>query len=112
MVAAKTDHAHQYLAREFAGRNVTKVYLALAAGHFARGAGTIEAPIGRHPLHRKKMTVLSRGRPARTDYRVLTAVAGGTLVECTLHTGRTHQIRVHLKPLGHPVLCDEPYGQP
>jgi 23S rRNA pseudouridine1911/1915/1917 synthase len=113
LVAAKNDLAHQALARQFAGREVTKIYLALAAGVFAKTSGTIDAPIGRHPVQRKKMTVLppERGRTARTDYRVLGPYAGGTLVECTLHTGRTHQIRVHLKHLGHPLLGDEVYGK-
>ncbi len=113
LVAAKNDLAHQALARQFAGREVTKIYLALAAGIFALRSGTIDAPIGRHPVQRKKMTVvaLDRGRHARTDYRVLAPIAGGTLVECTLHTGRTHQIRVHLKHLGHPILGDEVYGK-
>ena len=113
LVAAKNDMAHQALARQFAGREVTKIYLALAAGKFAHKSGVIEAAIERHPVQRKKMTVVAdgRGRNAKTDYRVLRELPIGTLVECTLHTGRTHQIRVHLKHLGHPVLGDEVYGK-
>jgi 23S rRNA pseudouridine1911/1915/1917 synthase len=113
LVAAKNDAAHQSLVRQFAGREVTKIYLALAVGKFRLLSGVIEAPIGRHPVQRKKMTVVSegRGRTAKTGYRVLREVAAGTLVECTLHTGRTHQIRVHLKHLGHPVLGDDTYGK-
>ncbi len=113
LVAAKNDVAHQALARQFAGREVTKIYLSLAAGTFARLSGHIDAPIGRHPVQRKKMTVVAtgRGRVASTDYRVLGTCAAGTLVECTLHTGRTHQIRVHLKHLGHPILGDDTYGK-
>jgi 23S rRNA pseudouridine1911/1915/1917 synthase len=112
LVAAKSDLAHQALARQFAGREVTKIYLALASGTFRRLSGEIDAPIARHPVQRKKMTVVKAGgRAARTGYRVLGAYGGGTLVECTLHTGRTHQIRVHLKDLGHPLLGDEVYGK-
>ncbi len=114
LVAAKNDAAHQSLSQQFAGREVTKIYLALAAGKFALPRGTIDAPIGRHPVQRKKMTVvpIEKGRTARTDYRVLPApFPAGTLVECTLHSGRTHQIRVHLKHLGHPILGDEVYGR-
>jgi 23S rRNA pseudouridine1911/1915/1917 synthase len=112
LVAAKNDAAHQALARQFAGREVTKIYLALAAGKFARLSGMIDAPIGRHPVQRKKMTVVKTGgRASRTGYRVLAPFGEGTLVECTLHTGRTHQIRVHLKHLGHPLLGDEVYGK-
>jgi 23S rRNA pseudouridine1911/1915/1917 synthase len=111
LVAAKNDLAHRALVRQFAGREVVKIYLALASGAPAKSSGTIEAPIGRHPIHRKKMAVVERGRPARTDWRVLGPVPGGSLIECTLHSGRTHQIRVHLKHLGHPLLGDEVYGK-
>jgi 23S rRNA pseudouridine1911/1915/1917 synthase len=113
LVVAKNDVAHQALAKQFAGREVTKIYLAIVVGKFARQSGMIEAAIGRHPVQRKKMTVLptGKGRAAKTGYRVLREVPAGTLVECTLHTGRTHQIRVHLKHLGHPLLGDEVYGK-
>ena len=113
LVAAKNDLAHQELARQFAGREVTKIYLALASGRFTKSSGVIEAAIGRHPVHRKKMTVLenARGRASKTSWRVLQELAEGTLVECTLHTGRTHQIRVHLKHIGHGLLGDEVYGR-
>ncbi len=114
LVAAKNDLAHQGLARQFAGREVLKVYLALASGRFAKKSGRVETEIGRHPVHRKKMAVVEkgRGRVARTEYRVLREMEGGaSLVECTLHTGRTHQIRVHLRHLGHPLLGDALYGK-
>jgi 23S rRNA pseudouridine1911/1915/1917 synthase len=113
LVAAKNDIAHQSLARQFAGREVTKIYLALVAGKVRLKTGTIDAPIGRHSVQRKKMTVVpaGSGRTAKTSYRVLAELPLGTLVECTLHTGRTHQIRVHFKHLGHPVAGDELYGQ-
>jgi 23S rRNA pseudouridine1911/1915/1917 synthase len=113
LVAAKGDTAHQSLVRQFAGREVSKVYLALVSGKLKRQSGVIETHIGRHPVQRKKMAVLpaGKGRVAKTSYRVLRELPAGTLVECTLHTGRTHQIRVHLKHLGHPVLGDELYGR-
>jgi 23S rRNA pseudouridine1911/1915/1917 synthase len=112
MVVAKNDSAHLSLARQFAGREVEKIYLALVAGIPKRPRGIIEAAIGRHPVHRKKMRVdLRRGRVARTEYRVLQSGSGMSLVECALHSGRTHQIRVHLHHLGHPVIGDSLYGK-
>ena len=112
IVVAKNDAAHQALLHQFAGRTVTKIYLALVRDHLRKPRGTIEEPIGRHPVHRKKMAVVdpARGRTAKTDYRVVEQLPGASLVECTLHTGRTHQIRVHLKHLGHPILGDALYG--
>ncbi len=111
LVAAKNDLTHRSLAEQFAGREVTKVYLALAAGRFRWKSGEITEPIGRHRANRQKMGVDERGKAAHTVWRVLSELPCGTLVECTLHTGRTHQIRVHLKHLGHPVLGDEIYGK-
>jgi 23S rRNA pseudouridine1911/1915/1917 synthase len=111
LVAAKNDAAHRSLVRQFAGRSVSKIYLALVSGRFAKPSGEVNAPIGRHPVHRKRMAVTDRGRPARTGWRVMRELPCGSLVECTLHTGRTHQIRVHLKHLGHPILGDEVYGK-
>lgn len=113
IVIAKNDATHQELSRQFAARTTLKVYLALALGQFRKKSGVIEVSIGRHPVDRKKMAVIhsGRGRNATTDYRVLREFPGASLVECTLHTGRTHQIRVHLKHLGHPILGDEVYGR-
>jgi len=113
LVAAKTDAAHQALAKQFAGRDVEKIYLALATGRFTSKSGVVETQIGRHPVHRQKMAVVApdKGREARTGWRVLAEVPGGSLVECTLYTGRTHQIRVHLKHINHPLLGDEVYGK-
>lgn len=112
LVVAKNDAAHQELARQFAEREVKKIYLALVAGSLKRPRGTIDAPIGRHPVQRKKMAIDQRkGRPAITEYRVLHAGAGVSLVECALHSGRTHQIRVHLRHLGHPIIGDSLYGK-
>lgn len=110
LVVAKNDLAHVGLSRQFATRTVQKLYLALAAGRVHRSAGKIEAALRRHPVHRKKMAVNDRGRPAVTDYRVIRSSAIASLLECRLHTGRTHQIRVHLHYLGHPLLGDKLYG--
>jgi 23S rRNA pseudouridine1911/1915/1917 synthase len=112
LVVAKNDTAHHALARQFAERKVTKIYLALVSGNLRRPRGIIDAAIGRHPVQRKKMRVdPRRGRAARTEYRVLESLGGISLVECSLHSGRTHQIRVHLHHLGHPVLGDALYGK-
>ena len=112
LVAAKNDAAHQSLTEQFAGREVRKIYLAICAGILKKKKGTINVPLGRHPVHRQKMGIRERdGREAVTDWLVLAPLPVGTLVQCTLHTGRTHQIRVHMKHLGHPVLGDEVYGK-
>ena len=110
---AKTDAAHRALAAQFASREVVKVYLALVEGSPRFRAGIIDAPIARDPVHRKKMRVTStgRGREAITEYRVIATAGGKSLVECRPRTGRTHQIRVHLKHLGCPVLGDPLYGR-
>ncbi len=113
LVVAKNDTAHVHLSRQFAGRSVTKIYLALVQGYFAAArSGAIENQIGRHPVDRKKMAVLDRGgRTSHTTWRVVQEIPGvGTVVECTLHTGRTHQIRVHMKHLRHPLLGDALYA--
>jgi 23S rRNA pseudouridine1911/1915/1917 synthase len=111
LVAAKNDMAHRELSKQFAARTVEKIYLALVAGKLRKQTGVIEEKIGRHPVHRQRMTVAStRGRAARTDYRVLRSSEQASLVECRLHSGRTHQIRVHLHHLGHPVLGDKVYA--
>lgn len=110
MVVAKNDAAHIALSQQFASRDVIKTYLAIVSGHLRKKSGTIESAIGRHPVHRKKMAVLPKGRAAKTDYRVRQELPGASLVECRPHTGRTHQIRVHLKQIGHPLLGDRLYG--
>ncbi len=111
LVVAKNDEAHRELSRQFAERVVEKTYLALVAGKLRKRAGVIEEKIGRHPVHRQRMSVSSsRGRPARTEYRVVRSGNQASLVECRLHSGRTHQVRVHLHHLGHPVLGDKVYA--
>ena len=111
LVVAKNDEAHRGLAEQFAARTVDKIYLALAAGNLRKISGVIEAKISRHPVHRQRMAVATtRGRSAKTEYRVLRSGHGLSLIECKLHSGRTHQIRVHLHHLGHPVLGDKVYG--
>jgi 23S rRNA pseudouridine1911/1915/1917 synthase len=111
LVVAKNDDAHRGLSNQFSARTVEKIYLALVTGKLPKKAGTIETAIGRHPVHRKKMTATSlRGRPAKTEYRVIRSADGGSLLECRLHSGRTHQIRVHLHHLGHPLFGDKVYA--
>jgi 23S rRNA pseudouridine1911/1915/1917 synthase len=111
LVAAKNDVAHRHLSKQFAERTVDKIYLALVAGKVREQLGVIAEKIGRHPVHRKRMSVSSPlGRTARTEYRVLRSNEQATLLECRLHSGRTHQVRVHLHHLGHPVLGDKIYA--
>ncbi len=110
LLVAKNDAAHLAFSKQFQNRTVEKIYLALVAGKLRRNSGVIEEPIARHKIARKKMAVVPRGRAARTDYRVRRTGQTRTLLECQLHSGRTHQIRVHLQHLGHPVLGDKLYG--
>ena len=110
LVVAKDDSTHHALSTQFADRKTTKIYQALVCGHPPKTKYTVNAPIARHPIHRKKMAVMERGRTARTDLRVMEVLNGSAHVEATLHTGRTHQIRVHLQHLGCPVIGDPVYG--
>jgi 23S rRNA pseudouridine1911/1915/1917 synthase len=112
LVVAKTNAAHETLAAQFQGRTVTKIYQALARGLFRRKQGQCLEPIGRNRVSRQKMAVVKSGRNAHTDYSVLKQWELAALVECVLHTGRTHQIRVHLAHLGHPIAGDLLYGRP
>ena len=112
LVVAKNDAAHRRLSKQFADRAVEKIYLALVAGRLRDAAGVIEEKIGRHPVHRQRMSASAlRGRAAKTEYRVVRSSDRASLVECRLHTGRTHQIRVHLHHLSHPVLGDKVYAR-
>ena len=111
LLVAKHDRSHRHLAAQLKARTLQRRYQALVLGAMPAQAGTIDAPLGRHPTQRKKMAVVARGgRTARTYYRVLEAWGVLSLLELALETGRTHQIRVHLASLGHPVLGDATYG--
>jgi 23S rRNA pseudouridine1911/1915/1917 synthase len=111
LIVAKNDVTHRDLSRQFAARTVEKIYLALVAGKLRKPAGVIEERIGRHPVHRKQMSATTlRGRTAKTEYLTVRSSNRATLVECRLHSGRTHQIRVHLHHLGHPVIGDKVYA--
>ncbi len=111
LVVAKNDPTHRDLSKQFAARTMTKIYLALVAGSLRKPSGFIDKAIARHPVHRQRMSIARRqGRSAKTEYRVLRSSGGVSLIECILHTGRTHQIRVHLHHLGHPILGDKLYG--
>ncbi len=111
LVVCKTDLAHRSLAEQLAVHSITRKYRAIAYGLFKEDAFTVEGNIGRHPVERKKMAVHVRnGKPAVTHVQVLERLKGFSYVECSLETGRTHQIRVHLASVGHPLLGDELYG--
>lgn len=111
LLVAKDDETHRSLARQFAGRTVEKEYLAIVHGVPRARQGRIDTPIGRDPVHRKKMSTRApRGRTARSDYTVAEALDGAAVVRVRIHTGRTHQIRVHLASIGHPVAGDATYG--
>ena len=111
IIAAKNDRAHLALAAQLQDHTLARVYEAVAVGSLKEDSGTVDAPIGRHPVDRKKMAVdRKNGRPAVTHWSVLARYPGYTRVECRLETGRTHQIRVHMASIGHPLLGDVVYG--
>lgn len=110
LMVAKNDQSHQSLAAQIAAHTFTRVYNTVVYGNLKTDSGTISAPIARHPNDRKKMAVVPGGREAVTHYKVLERFPGFTLVECKLETGRTHQIRVHMAHIGHPVAGDPVYG--
>ena len=110
IIAAKNDAAHQALAAQLADHTLARTYEAVAAGSFREDAGTVDAPIGRCLSDRKKMAVVPNGKRAVTHWEVLERFPGYTYVRCRLETGRTHQIRVHMAHLGHPIYGDMVYG--
>ena len=111
LVVAKNDFAHEHLARQFKEHSITRVYNAIVYGNVKNEEGDIDAPIGRHKTDRKKFCVTNvNSKNAFTHYKVLEKLNGYTLIECRLKTGRTHQIRVHMQSIGHPLAGDPVYG--
>ncbi|HET7457493.1 MAG TPA: RluA family pseudouridine synthase [Gemmatimonadaceae bacterium] len=110
LLVAKSERAHRSLSHAIANRRVVRRYAALSWGHLDRDALTVDAPIGRDPRDRKRMAIVSSGRPAKTDFVRLARFDSADLLRAHLHTGRTHQIRVHLNSIGHPVVGDDTYG--
>lgn len=111
MVVAKTEQAHRHLSRQLKDRAMSKGYLALVQGRIPHQKDTIDAPLGRHPIHRKRIAVVPSGRPAQTTYHILQHFHNATYLDVTTHTGRTHQIRVHLAHVGHSLVGDTVYGR-
>lgn len=113
LVVCKNDKAHQFLAQQLKEHSITRRYEAIVHNHFKQPEGTVDAPIGRHPVERKKMAVnYKNGREAVTHYRVIKELAQNlSYIECRLETGRTHQIRVHMTSISHPLLGDDVYGR-
>lgn len=113
IIAAKNDYAHQFLAAQLADHTLCREYEAVVHGGFKSDSGTVDAPIGRHPVDRKRMAVTQKNsKPAVTHYELIARYRGFTHILCRLETGRTHQIRVHMASIGHPLLGDGLYGAP
>ncbi|MGF0032867.1 RluA family pseudouridine synthase [Bariatricus sp. SGI.154] len=111
LIVCKNDMAHQSLSEQLKIHSIRRIYVAIVHGNIKEESGTVNAPIGRHPTERKKMSIYSKnGRTAITHYKVLERFGDYTYVQCELETGRTHQIRVHMASIGHPLLGDQVYG--
>ncbi|PLX32176.1 MAG: RNA pseudouridine synthase [Clostridiales bacterium] len=110
LVVAKNDTIHKNLSEQLKGHEITRIYYALVEGNVKEKSGTVDAPIGRDPSNRMKMAVVEKGKPAITHFEVLRRFRNATLVKCELETGRTHQIRVHMSYIGHPIVGDASYG--
>ncbi|MDY4694103.1 MAG: RluA family pseudouridine synthase [Blautia sp.] len=111
LLVCKNDHAHKVLAEQLKEHSIKRRYRAIVSGVLKEDQGTVNAPVGRHPVDRKKMAVnYKNGKEAVTHYQVLERFSNATYIECRLETGRTHQIRVHMTSIGHPLLGDEVYG--
>ena len=110
IIAAKNDAAHQYLSAQLADHTLARTYECIVVGKLREDRGTVDAPIARHPTGRKRMAVVAGGREAVTHWEVIARYPGYTHVRCRLETGRTHQIRVHMAYIGHPILGDTVYG--
>ena len=110
IIAAKNDTAHQYLSAQLADHTLARTYECIVVGALREDRGTVDAPIARHPTDRKRMAVVAGGREAVTHWEVIARYPGYTHVRCRLETGRTHQIRVHMAYIGHPILGDAVYG--
>lgn len=110
IIAAKNDAAHQYLSAQLADHTLARTYECIVVGALREDRGTVDAPIARHPADRKRMAVVAGGREAVTHWEVIARYPGYTHVRCRLETGRTHQIRVHMAYIGHPILGDTVYG--
>lgn len=110
LVVAKNDNAHNKLAQQLKDHSMNRIYMALTEGIIKEEQGTVDKPLGRHPIERIKIAVVKDGRRAVTHYKVLERYINNTLIECKLETGRTHQIRVHMSHIGHPIVGDPVYG--
>jgi 23S rRNA pseudouridine955/2504/2580 synthase/23S rRNA pseudouridine1911/1915/1917 synthase len=110
IVFAKTEESHKYLSKSFEERSVEKIYQGVVQGAPPQAKGSIDLPIMEHPAKPGLMVINRHGRPSLTDYEILETIGTYSLLQFQIHTGRTHQIRIHMQSIGHPIACDELYG--